>query len=212
MSRRFPIIALLTASLFLCLMPGCWPFDPPTGPGTKPPIPVLPSRTSPGNVLFNLKAIYADMDNIVNTNEDAHTWAEAYRTLFHAAPDSFTFFFNPGDEPPGWPNTWWGLNDEVFSFEMLLKQRPAGVVDDITLSWNVGASEPDPRFNPDTQELLHPTWRHIYVTGILLDVRAGENTYHVPNGTADFYFAPDPANPELWVITEWHDHQPPGGG
>ncbi len=209
MSRRFSIIALLAASLFLCLMAGCWPFDPPSKPDDDPPTPPLLARTSPENVLFNLRVIYGDKDNIVNTNEDAHTWAESYRTLFH--PDTFTFWFIPGDQPPGQEETWWGLNEEVFSFEMLLKQKPAGVVDDITLSWNVNPSEPDLRFDPDTQDLLHPTWRHIYVIGILLDVIAGENTYRVPNGTADFYFAPDPANSSLWVITEWVDHQPVGG-
>ena len=183
-------------------MAGCWnPFKPDKDDGGGGGPQELLPRTSPENVLFNLRVVYGDKDNIVNTNEDAHTWAEAYRTLFH--PDTFTFWFNPGDQPPGQEETWWGLNEEVSSFEMLLKQKPAGVVDDITLSWNVSASEPDSRVG-------HPTWRHIYVTGILLDVVVGEIIHHVPNGTADYYFAPDPTDPRLWVITEWYDHQPVG--
>ena len=206
MSRRFSIIALLAASFLLCLMAGCWPFDPPSKPDDDPPTQELLPRTTPENVLYDLRLIYGDKDNIVNTAEDAHTWAEKYRTLFH--PDTFTFHFIGGDQPPEFPNPWWGLNDEVAGFDTLFTQRAAGIVDDITLSWTVNASVPDDRFDPDTQTLLHPAWRHIYVTGILLDVVQGTTTWRVPNGTADFYFAPDPADSTLWVITEWYDHQP----
>ena len=204
MSRRFSIIALLTASLFLCLMAGCWPFDPPTDPGEDPPTGELLPRTSPENVLNNLRVIYGEKDNIVNTLEDAHTWAEAYRTLFH--PDSFKFYFLPEDyNPTEYPEGWWGANEEVWSFEnQLLKAKADGVVQDITLSWTVNASEPDNR-------LEHPTWRHIYVIGILLHVYEGEIDHKVGNGTADYYFAPDPVDPALWVITEWFDRQPVGG-
>ena len=208
MSRRLSIIALLAASFFLCLMAGCWPFDPPSKPGKEPPPPELLDRTTPENVLFNLRVIYGDKDNIVNTAEDAHMWAESYRALFH--PDSFTFYFIGGDQPPDFPNPWWGVNDEVTGFDTLLTKRALGLVDDITLSWTVNSSEPDNRADEHTGILIHPTWRHIYVVGILLDVIEGTTTWRVPNGTADFYFAPDPANPSLWVITEWYDHQPLG--
>jgi len=203
MSRRFSIIALLTAALFLCLMAGCWPFNPPTGPPKKLPTPEQLPRTSPENVLFNLRVIYGDKDNIVNTNEDAHAWAESYRTLFH--PDSFKFYFLPEDYNPIYaPEGWWAANEEVTSLESILTRKAAGEIDDITLSWTVNPSEPDNR-------LGHVGWRHIYVTSILLDVIQGENTTRVPNGTADFYFAPDPVDSSLWVITEWDDRQPAGG-
>jgi hypothetical protein len=209
MSRRFPIIALLTASFLACLMAGCWPFDPTTKPKPEPPPPELLARTTPENVLFNLRVIYGDKDNITNTAENAHAWAESYRTLFR--PDTFTFWFVAGDQPPDFPDPWWGVNYEVTGFDSLLTKRAVGIVDDITLSWTVNASEPDNRIGPPPDyALLHPTWRHIYVTGILLDVVQGTTTWRVPNGTADFYFAPDPANSSLWVITEWYDHQPLG--
>jgi hypothetical protein len=210
MSRRFSIVALLTASLFLCLTAGCWnPFKPDKDDGGGGNTQELLPRTSPENVLFNFRIIYGDKDNVVNTTQDANMWAENYRTLFH--PDTFTFWFIPGDQPPDIPDPWWGLNEEVTSFDSMLVYKAWGSIDDITLSWTINPSEPDVRFDPETQELLHPTWRHILVTGILLDVIAGVNTYRVPNGTADFYLAPDPANSTLWVITEWYDHQPVGG-
>jgi hypothetical protein len=201
---------LALALALACLVAGCWN---PFGPGDKkhkddntPPL--MPARTSPENVLFNLRVIYGDKDNIVDTAEDAHTLAQSYRTLFH--PDTFTFYFVTGDQPPGFPNPWWFLNDEVAGFDSLLTKRAAGIVDDVKLSWTVNPSEPDNRTGPQPPELLHPTWRHIYVTGILLDVVMGDNTWRVANGTTDFYFAPDPADSTLWVITEWYDHQPLG--
>jgi hypothetical protein len=206
MNRRFSIIALLTASLFLCLLAGCWnPFKPNKddgggGGGTQELLP----RTSPENVLFDFRIIYGDKDNIVNTDQDAHMWAENYRTLFHSAPDIFKFYFIPGQEPPDLPNPWWGVNEEVSGFEIMLQNKAAGVIDDIQLTWTINPSEPDNR-------LGHEGWRHIKVTGILLDVIQGEMDRRVTNGTADFYFAPDPNNPALWVITEWFD-QPPVGG
>ena len=208
MNRRFSIIALLTALLFLCLLAGCWnPFKPDEGGGDVV-TPELKPRTSPENVLFNFRVIYGDKDNIVNTDQDAHTWAESYRTLFH--PDTFTFYFISGDQPPDFIDPWWGLNDEVSGFEVILQNKAAGIIDDIQLNWTINASEPDNRVDAYFQP-IHPTWRHIYVIGILLDVIAGEITHRVPNGTADFYFSPDPSNPALWVITEWYDHPPVGG-
>ena len=212
MSRRFSIMALLTASLFLCLMAGCWnPFKPDKddgggGGGTEELLP----RTSPENVLFDLRVIYGNKDNIVNTLEDAHTLAEQYRTLFH--PDTFTFYFIEGDQPDDVPVPWWGLNEEAWSFEhQLLNAKVDGRVQDITLSWTVGASVPDNRVDGMGQP-VHPTWRYIHVTAILLDVFEGEIDHQLANGTADYYFAPDPANSALWVITEWRELLPPGGG
>ncbi len=204
MNRRFPIFALVTAFVFLCFLAGCWnPFAPDKddkggGGGQQELLP----RTSPENVLFDLRIIYGDKDNLVNSDQDAHYWAENYRSLFHQAPDTFKFYFIPGQAPPDLQNDWWGINEEVYSFEMMLRARAAGEVDDIQLTWLINPSEPDNR-------LGHEGWRHISVNGILLDVIKGEITQRVSNGTAQFYFAPDPADSTLWVITEWWDEPPP---
>ena len=195
-----------------CLFPGCsgtvspWDFkkdEPPPPPFTLP-------RTSPENVLYNFRAIYDGADYFVETEADTLQWGGMYRALFH--PDSFKFYFLPGDQSLEYPDGWWGVAEEVASFENLLLHKVSGVVQGISLSWTVNPSEPDNRPNPEAlSQLLHPTWRRIYVTGILLDVYEGEIDHRVANATADFYFAPDPANSTLWVITEWFDRQPVGG-
>jgi hypothetical protein len=211
-SARVSTVALL-AALALAVLPGLFVSgcSNPSSPGDKhqPPPFTLP-RTSPENVLYNFRSIYAGADASVKTEADTLQWGEMYQSLFH--PDTFAFYFVPGDQPPGWPNAWWGLLDEVGSFRALLRHKAWGTIDDIQLSWTVNASEPDSRTGiGDPPPLLHPTWRRVYVTAILLDVVAGVNIYRVSNGTADFYFAPDPADSTLWVITEWYDHQPVGG-
>jgi hypothetical protein len=195
---------LLVASLFLCLLPGCWPFKPKDTNGDIPPQEELKPRTSPENVLYNLRIVYGDKDNIVNTDQDAHIWAETYRSLFHSAPDTFKFYFIPADTPPQFPEGWWGINDEVAGFENMLRSKVAGVTDDIQLTWSPGLSEPDARVG-------HTGWKHILVSGVLLDVIQGETIYRVSNGSADFFFAPDPNDPSLWVITEWWDKPPVSG-
>jgi len=212
---RISVVAPLVLMLVLgLLLAGCWnPFssdsDDDKDKDREPP-PFLLPRTSPENVLYDLRSIYAGADALVATDEDAVHWAEMYRTLFH--PDSFKFYFIPYDQPPSFPEGWWGPDDEVATFENMLKLKVSGVIDDIRLTWTVNPSEPDNRVSPIAPpQLLHPGWRHVFVTGILLDVVEGQTTHRVPNGTADFYFAPDPADSTLWVVTEWYDRPPIGG-
>jgi len=205
---RFSARAVAAFGLALalgCLVAGCSNSTKPGDKKTESPL-TLP-RTSPENVLYNLRVVYDTADVYVKTEADTLTWKNKYQELFH--PDTFAFYFVPGDQPPGWPNNSWGLIDEVRSFKNMLRQEALGGTDDIELNWVVNPAGPDTRVNPEApDQLLHPTWRHIYVTAILLDVVQGNNTWRVANGTADFYFAPDPADSTLWVITEWQDHAP----
>jgi hypothetical protein len=208
MIRRFPIFAL--PIVFLCLLflagAGCWnPFAPTKDDdGGGVIVKELLQRTSPENVLFNLRLIYGDKDNLINSAEDAHYWAEEYRKLLH--PD-FIFFFVDGDQPDPNADPWWSKDDEGISFENMLLAIAGqgygelGVLDEVQLTWTYGPSVP-------SDLLDHPDWRKIDVFGILLDVIPTDptiNPVHVPSGTAIFYFAPDPADTTLWVIAEWQD-------
>jgi hypothetical protein len=170
-------------------MAGCWPFDPPTKPGKEQPTPELLDRTSPQNVLYNFRVIYGDKDNIVNTNEDAHTWAESYRTLFH--PDSFKFHFLPGDfNAQLWPEGWWGTNDEVASLEGMLRRKAAGEITDIQLSWTVNASERVPSGTADFYFSPDPADSSLWVITEWQDIQ--------PGGTTSFQSAEPPENYANW--------------
>jgi len=153
------------------------------------------------------------MDNGVTTPEDAHDLAAKYRTLFH--PD-FKFYFMPGEQPPEFlDQTWWGrdssstgLMGEVPAFDTLMAYEAAGFVSDVRISWAPGAPEPDHR-SDGSPEILHPGWMWVHVNSILLEVQTNTTLYMVPNCQADFYFAADPADTTLWVITEWWDLESP---
>ena len=167
-------------------------------------------RTSPENVLANLRVIYGIKDDLVSTPEDAYYWGGKYAELFHSDSGVFKFYFLPGEAPGGSPQGWWGIEDEVTSFTNLLSAVASGQVVDIRLEWTTRPSEPDSRVDPDSLELLHPDWRLIRVESILLDVDQGQVIYRVSDGLADFYLGPDPRDPALWVVTEWFDLQPYG--
>jgi len=215
MKRNLCFFPILLAFILLLSLSGCWnPFKPGEDP-TEPPTPPqdqLLERTTPQNVLHNLKVIYADMDNNVNSPEDGHALAEKYRELFH--PD-FKFFFVDGQQPPEFMDqNWWGrdgtgtVTGEVPAFDTLMTKRVLGIVNEIKLSWTPGPAETDNRTDPDGAP-LHPGWMHIHVNSVLLEVPAGSTLYIVQNGQADFYFAPDPNDPaKLWTISEWWDKQP----
>ncbi|KPJ60114.1 MAG: hypothetical protein AMJ46_08390 [Latescibacteria bacterium DG_63] len=165
----------------------------------------LLERTSPENVLTNLRIIYGDVDSLVVKAEDAHYWAERYEELFHPDSSVFKFHFVIGEEPPGTPDPWWGIRDEVASFDNLLSAVASGLVEDVRLDWFLHPCEPDDRVDPDSGELLHPDWEWIRVSSILLDVDFGDMIYRVTNGLADFYLSSDPADSTLWVVAEWFD-------
>ena len=207
MKRSFCFFSLLV-SLFLVLsLAGCWnPFKPHTGNGDGTPTEELLPRSTPQNVLNNLRVIYGVMDNSVNTPEDAHNLALKYRDLFDP---QFRFYFIYGEEPAIAPEGWWGKNDEVAGFDTLMTKRALGIVTEVQLSsWSPGAAVPDNRADPDPPyPLLHPDWLWIHVTSVLLDVVQGPNVLRVQNGLADFYFAPDATDSTKWVITEWRDIQ-----
>jgi hypothetical protein len=206
MTRRFLFLAVVAASTVGLVLSSC--SEKSTKPKPRSCQDCLVVRTSPANVLNNLRVIYSVKDNNVNTLEDAHSLARTYyRELFDP---SFKFYFLPGDVPPGQQEDWWGRDDEAASFDSLLTKRALGIISEIQLSWSPGAAMPDNRMDPGSPPaLLHPNWKWIHVTSILLDVvlPAG-NGYRVPLGLADFYFGPDPADSTLWVITEWWDRQP----
>jgi len=194
-------IAVFSSLVLLLSLGGC---SNPSEPGTKAPS-LLLARASPENVLADLKTIYNNRSNIVYRSRDTGFWVEKYRELFHPDPSVFRFYFEVADAPYCFPNGWWGIEDEVASFDSLFT-RWAG---DIELSWTMEPSEPDQRVLPDSSRLLHPDWKYIRVTSYLLDLTGGENIYRAM-GTADFYFGPDPRNPKLWVITEWWDRTSAG--
>ena len=165
----------------------------------------LLQRTSPESVLWNLRMIYGEKDDLVNTIEDAHYWAERYRELFH--PD-FKFYFLPGDAPPAFSEGWWDIDEEVAAFESLLVAVAMGDVEDIRLAWTVNPAVDDNRVDQYGQP-LHPGWRWIHVTSVLLEImETEEQGWRVSNSCADFYFGEDPADATLWVVTEWWDREP----
>ncbi len=166
----------------------------------------LLERTCPENVLHNLRILYGSIDDAVRDSADAHYWAERYRELIHPDTSVFKFYFVPDDIPPYCPEGWWGVNDEVASFENLLTASASGYITDILLDWTLNPSEVDNRTDPDTGEFLHPEWRWVHVSSILLDVAFPNGLIkRVSGGLAEFYFSPDPAASTLWVLTEWID-------
>ncbi|UCF78246.1 MAG: hypothetical protein JSW03_09090 [Candidatus Eiseniibacteriota bacterium] len=205
MRHRLAFPAFFSAIILLLLLAGCWnPFKPPKEPngnGGNGGGEIL-ERTSPENVLNNLRVIYSEKDAVVNTADDAHYWAEKYRELFDP---EFKFYFIPKDAPPDLPEPWWGRDGdpgEVVSFEALLNQIASGEIQGIELSWHVNPAVPDNRVE-------HPDWMWIHVGSVLLDVmKADGDILRVSNGEADFYFGADPADSTLWVVTEWWDRQP----
>ena len=208
MRHRFAFPAFFSALVVLLFLAGCWnPFKPDEkDPGNGNGGGELLERTRPENVLNNLLVIYSQKDQIVLSADDAHYWAEEYRLLLDP---EFKFYFVPGDEPPDLPQTWWGRDGdplgEVLAFERLLNAVVSGGVDDITLSWTVNLAVDDNRVDEYGQP-LHPDWKWIHVTSVLLDVIEGSGSgWKVPSGHADFYFGADPADSTLWVVTEWWD-------
>jgi len=208
MTRRFLFLALVAASITGVVLLGC--SDKSTKPKPRDCQDCLLARTSPANVLHNLRVIYGVMDNNLNTiflPEDVHTLVLKYRDLFDP---QFRFYFIDGEAPAIAPEGWWGRDDEVAGFDTLMTKRALGIVTEISLSWSPGTAVPDNRVDLGPPPVpLHPDWMCIHVNSILLDVVMGQNRLRVPNGVAEFYFAPDPADTTLWVITEWKDVQPP---
>ncbi|MCX5801347.1 MAG: hypothetical protein NTX17_08180 [Candidatus Eisenbacteria bacterium] len=202
MTRRLAFFALTGVCVAFLFLAGC---SESTKPRTRERESLV-ARNTPENVLKDLRIIYSVMDDDVSTPEDAHSLALKYRELFH--PD-FKFYFVPGDTPPGFPMGWWGRFDETAAFDSMMVYRAAGQLTDVKLSWSPAAPDSDNRVDPDTQLPLHPDWMYINVASVLLDLVAGQFTYRVSNGMADFWFAPDPADTTLWVIAEWQDRQAP---
>ena len=205
MKRSFCFVPLLSALVLVLLLAGCWnPFKPPISdnPGPGPTDEILP-RTTPQNVLNNLRVYYSVKDNYLTSPEEAHSLARQYLEMLH--PD-FKFYFLAGWVPPDLPENWWARDEESRSLDSLLTKRAQGIVNEIQLSWNLGPAQPDNRWTePPNSVLLHPGWMHISANLVLLDVVVGEEIHRVNNGLADFYFAPDPADTTLWVISEWED-------
>jgi len=204
MTRRFLFLVLVAASIMGVVLSGC--SDKSTKPKPRNCQDCLHARTNPANVLNDLRVIYGVMDNNLNTPEQAHNLALKYRDLFDP---QFRFYFIDGEAPAIAPEGWWGKNDEVAGFDTLMTKRALGIVTEIRLSWSPGAAVPDNRVDPGPPPVLrHPDWMWVHVNSILLDVVEGQNTLRVPDGLADFYFAPDPEDSTLWVITEWQDVLP----
>ena len=210
MTRRGTFLLLIFVSVTCLILAGCSESTKPKPHGCDGSNCLLP-RTSSAAVLQDLRVIYSVMDNNVTTPADAHALAAKYRELFH--PD-FKFYFLPEDTPPDHLEGWWGRDNEAAAFDSLVTKRARGIVDEIQLSWSVGTAVPDDRVTdpppPESPQLLHPDWMHTHVTSILLDIIEGDMTYRLSNAVADFYFAPDPADSTLWLITEWYDRQTPG--
>ncbi|UCF78911.1 MAG: hypothetical protein JSW03_01145 [Candidatus Eiseniibacteriota bacterium] len=165
----------------------------------------LLERTTPEAVLWNLRLIYAEKDHQVETADDVQHWGEKYRELFHS---DFKFYFIPEDAPPYLGQDWWGTDDEVAAFEGLLAAVVSGAVSEVRLMWTVNPALPDVRVDGSGQP-LHPGWMWVHVSSLLLDIVQSENIYRV-YASGDFYFAADPGDSTLWVVTEWFDREPGG--
>ncbi|KPJ61195.1 MAG: hypothetical protein AMJ46_02480 [Latescibacteria bacterium DG_63] len=211
MRHRLAFPAFLFAFVFLLSLAGCWnPFKPDeNGNGNGNGGGEILERTSPENVLNNLKVIYSEKDEIVNTADDAHYWAEKYRELFDLTPAVFKFYFVFQETPPNFPEGYWFVEDEVLSFEGLLNSVASEDIVQIDLEFTIVAAVKDNRVDEYGQP-LHPGWKWIHVPSVLLDVDFSDgNIMRVAGASADFYFGPDPSNPDLWVITEWFDREAP---
>jgi hypothetical protein len=202
MRHRAAFLAFFIALALSLSLAGCSPTEPErkrsgVGGGGG----WLLERTSPENVLNNLKVLWSDTDHRVLTPYHVHYWAEEYRELFD--PRFRRYIVSRGDTS-GVPHSWWDLEAEVALFEELLNLVASGEVTDIDLEFPITPSEPDNRVDPDTGESLHPDWRWTHVLSVLLDVSfSSGNRKRVPGANADFYCGPDPSDPSLWVITEW---------
>ncbi|MCK4413626.1 MAG: hypothetical protein KAY32_08785 [Candidatus Eisenbacteria sp.] len=187
-------LQLGVSGLLLLLMiagiTGC-PFSPDSGNGDDPPPDLFKARTSPENLLENLKMAYRE-----------RVVAE-YESLL--AMD-FTFLLSAEDAAePGMPESW-GRQDEIgIHTNMFDSDR----VQDLSLSFDSG----DRVFDP-TDGL----WT-ITITNVRLRLYGetpgnegeGPEEYKVDSGTSKFWFRendwtePGTSN-KIWTIVKWEDN------
>jgi hypothetical protein len=169
---------------------GC-PFSPDSGNGDPPPDPdPFLARTSPENLLANLKAAYEE-----------RAIAE-YESLL--AMD-FTFLLSQEDaQQPGMPESW-GRQDEIgIHTNMFDSDR----VEDLTLSFDAGSRVFDPTDGLWTITITNVRLR---LYGETPGSEEGPKEYKVDNGTSKFWFRendwtePETSN-KIWSIVKWEDN------
>ncbi len=170
---------------------GCWnPFAPPDGDDPKHDV-TYQLRTSPENVLYNLKTAYIDM----NLGEYLDCLAEEF--VFHVNPEDYG---NPENEMP----ESWGKQDEEDIHENMFASDSD--VERITLTLTDGQRGYDQGENP--LDPMDDRWH--YWEGVDLRVTvAGDLTFYA-TAEQEFIFRIDPleVGPEdetLYEIIDWWD-------
>jgi hypothetical protein len=193
MSTRIPkltwsrIVAAACLGLLAAFV-GCG--DKETAPPHQEESPFLP-RTSPTNVLYNLKTAYAER-NIAE-----------YESLL-AEPD-FTFVLSEEDQAkPDMPDNW-GRDPEIRIHGRLFD---AEMVQQLTLNFNVG----DPVWDA-TQGMYTVVISHVnlYLYGATPGHPTEVKEYRVSDGRSKFWFRKNPwttgaAHDSVWTIVMWEDN------
>ncbi|HVP37881.1 MAG TPA: hypothetical protein VMS93_01740 [Candidatus Saccharimonadales bacterium] len=175
------------ALLCVALGAGC------LGSPAAPPAPVrYKAPTSPENVLFNLAALYQNLDP-----------ARYDSTL----ASGFVFRFHAGDISPGSPDTLGRADELAFAENFLRAGGPGGSPPAASLKLHIDALAPgpDPRAG-------HGGWlRCAAMTDLSVEFADGRKL--ALKGAAWFYFVREPAGGNTWKLAEWADGPPaaPGG-
>jgi hypothetical protein len=179
--RRSAVVALCLAAV----LGGCTDKSTPTW---SLPSPFLP-RTSPANLLHNLKMAYEKRD------------LAEYDSLL--AKD-FTFVLSAEDQgKPGMPDSWW-RDQEIQIHTHLLD---AGMVRTLTVDFGVADSVWDPAGEMYTVLISNV---NLYLVGATPAHPGDVKEYRVTNGRSKFWFRKNgwtvPGKPDsVWTIVKWED-------
>ncbi|MBM3316311.1 MAG: hypothetical protein FJY75_00520 [Candidatus Eisenbacteria bacterium] len=187
MKARLHPVARWAPLLLLPALAGC-PFMPTKNDKPPDPVPVFQPRTSPENLLANLKTAYKE-----------RAVAE-YESLL--ARD-FTFVLSPEDAgQPGMPDAW-GRNTEITVHQ---KMFDGDLVQSLSLDFMAGQRVFDPVDHYWTITISNVD---LYLRGMTPD-RPTLTTYRVQDGTSRFWFRQNSwnatgTNEPVWTIVKWED-------
>jgi hypothetical protein len=183
----------LTAACALAAIAAC-SSDEPTCEAGPTPTSFLP-RTSPTNLLHNLRQAYAERD-----------LAEFDSLL----AEDFTFFLSSDDQQnPDLPDSWRRASEILIHRRMFDRQR----VLDLRLSYRSG----DSAWDSEEGKYAVDVWPiNLYLHGITVVEPPDTNEYRVSDSRSRFWFRKNPwlwpgTKDSVWTIASWQDN-PTGGG
>jgi hypothetical protein len=188
MARARRLASWILILVALPLLMGC-PFTPNRDDGGGPPPPPpfdFKPRTSPENLLHNLRGAY--IEKVI----------EEYEPLF---ADDYVFIFNPEDiaEDPTIPDQW-GIEEDIRSTRNMFRDPN---VSQITLDWVIGERRPSSLDNADVSIEVRNFNMSVFTTD---PETGGPLEYRVTNAAAVFDFRKTEEvtaeGDTIWVIVQ----------